>query len=101
MHSLCVCDRRVREDGLSFFPSFNYQMLRCKVTDTGISFISGSTSGGINCVQYYDNCRIEYQYGYSETSGTKIKALHELKNCHIKSSSYCKFVVISVLHYIL
>jgi hypothetical protein len=73
------------------FPSFNYKILYCKVTDTGMSFISESTTGGTKCVQYYEECRSEYQYLYNETSVIEIKALRNL-NCPFQLS-FGKFLI--------
>jgi hypothetical protein len=75
-------------------------MLDCKVTDTDMSFISENTAGGTNCVHHYDECRLDYQYIYNETSVIEIKALHEL-NCTVQRGYFCKFFVTFVLHCII
>jgi hypothetical protein len=89
MYDICVCDRNVWEVSLSFFQSFNYNMLHWKITDTDVSFISENTAGGTNCVEYDNNCRFEYQYLYNEKSVTEIKALRKL-DCPVQQSYYRK-----------
>jgi hypothetical protein len=79
-----------------FFPSFNYKMLHCKITDTDMSFISESTAGGTNCVEVYNNCPFKYQYLYNETRVTEIKALRN-SGCRMQLS-YGKFLDIFVSH---
>jgi hypothetical protein len=65
-----------------------------------MSFISENTAGGTNCVQYYEKCRLEYQYLYNEASVIEIKALQKL-NCPIQGSYYRKFFVTSVVQCII
>jgi hypothetical protein len=56
-----------------------------------VSFISENTTDGINCVEYYDNCRAEYQYMNNDTSVIVTKALRNLE-CHgLVMGYYCKF----------
>jgi len=65
------------------------QDVKPRIIDTDVSFISGNTTDGENCLQSYDECRYEFKLQYVNSSFDKIEALRD-PQCQIFVGSFVR-----------